>query len=262
MVAIHINSEHRKNGTAEDFSLPIIVGNSVGIANSHFLAVQQVTLPLTFYQVRNSVNSRFTFTFSNGSTKVVYVYIDNSSDQPMYEGNPSISSIINSIQTQINVNSSGQVFTVTVSTTTGKITFKSNTGGYSIDFNLDPFTKKVLGFLNSSYSSSVTGYLTSDATVCVTPVDSIYVKSNIQFTNGGDFDSKSLSISNVLCKISTIRQDVTAFGNLLYEPKFADFRQVNKLNDDVKFTLYYGDSNTPVSLNGQDWGLTLIYKGN
>jgi hypothetical protein len=262
---IHINSEHRQeNETPENFTLPINVSNKFD--GEHYLSIESVQIPLSFYQVRENYNNQFNVQFSNGSTKAIYPFIDNTTGVNIYSGNPTATQICSNIQAQMNINSSGQTFTVTVNPQTAKILFKYVTGAnvFTVDFQTysatNPETSKLLGFVkNSVNTSNASGVVVAPYVINVTPIDSIFIKSNISFKNGGDYESKNKNHSSIIAKIPVTRQDASSFSNLYWNPSYLSPRKVNKLNTTYNFELIYGDSYTPVNLNGLDWSMTLNY---
>lgn len=263
---LHINSEDRAdNETAERFAVNFgNIGNDRN--NEHFLAVESVQIPLSFYQVRELYNNQFNVQFSNGSTKAVYPFVDNSTGVNVYSGNPTATQICSNIQAQMNINSSGQTFTVTVNPQTAKILFKYATGAnvFTLDFatydSTNPETAKLLGFVrNSVNTSNASGIVVAPNMVNVTPIDSIFIKSSISFKNGSDFDSKTGGQNQIIAKIPVIRQDCVAFSNLYYNPSNIQLRPVNKIVGSHTFELVYPNG-TRVNLNGVDWSMSMIYK--
>jgi hypothetical protein len=255
---IHINSEDRAdNETAEDFNINLssINGRRTGVQT---FMIGSVQLPLTFYQIRNNYNNSFTFTFDNGSSKTVYVggTIGNTT-----EGSPSASIMATNIQGQININTSSQVFSVSVNTSTGRLTITKTSGAnvFSITFNRDPYTYKVLGMTNNVQNSSVSGVIEGTNVVNMTMTDSIYIKSNVNYTNGDDWDSFNKSSNNYICKIPITQQGVSAFSNLYYTNEDLEERTIDRLTGHLNFQLVYHDGSR-VNLNGHDYSMTLIYK--
>ncbi len=261
---IHINSEDRKNNEiSERFSIDL---RNIGSrrVREHQIAVTSVQIPLTFYQIRQGYNCEFEFRFSDNSTKRIYIgnipQVGGYQAANKYDGNPNATVMANNIQSQININTSGQVFTVSINSTTGRLTIRTAASSVFAMTTIDPEIFNVLGFDKSvSTYNTINGILEGSKCINLTPVDCIYIKSSFDFQDDSDFDSKVSGQTNILCKIPTTIHNISMFANLLYEPTVPIYKRVSPVNGNHKFELVY-PSGELVGLNNADWSFTCDYQ--
>lgn len=259
---IHINSEDRaSNEIPERFSINL---GSIGNHRSdHQIAVTSVQIPLSFYQLRKGYNNEFRMTFSDLSTKSIFLgnipQVNGYNGNDKYDGNPSATVMGANIVSQLNVNTSGQIFSYSVNTNTGRFTIKTSVSSTFSITKIDPYVFSVMGFDDaaSSYSTS-NGILESPRGVNMTPFDCLYIKSSIDSSNDGDYDSRTKGQTNIIAKVPCTIQNITMFSNLLYEPTVPIYKRIAHLNGSYKFELIYQTGET-VNLNGGEWSFTLDY---
>jgi len=138
---IYINSGDLSSGTIENGDY--ILHNA--IENKNYIKLLNFHCTNTFYNV-NANNNNLTF-FDTSATTTYNITIT--------EGNYDISSLIFTIETELNNSASSLVFNVTYNTNTMKVTISAS-GGFALYFNADNQINKLIGFSSNATSSDTT----------------------------------------------------------------------------------------------------------
>lgn len=228
------NKDRESSSRSEsDFLIDLNVCKSAhkGVSQIRF---KSMTYSYTFYQI-NSRNSRFTVEYSNASTKVINIL------GLLTAGNISVSQMTANIKAQMDVNTSGQVFTVSVNTSTAKLTITASAGAFTIT----PIDRAgdVLGANAQTSPPSIT--YESPMGINLTPVRYMYINTNMQ-SRTGNYDSTSKSLNRVFAKIPITG---SYFSNIHYEPSQVDYKHINEIPSmlEINITDSYGDT---VNFNG------------
>jgi hypothetical protein len=249
---ISLNSEDRVGGTNEEPIFDLTPLGSHHTRGSGTLSVRSVTLPYTFYTVETGVNNTFTYVDSNAVPKLIYITGSNIS------GSPSATQMITNIQTQLNVNTDGAVWTVAINQITAKITFSSTKlstfqfGGAQGDNE----TYKVLGFdTNTSAVFLANTARTFPNMINLSPHQFIFIRCNLPIQTGHDFDSYTQNVGDAIAKVEITGNP---FTNIYYEPKTLEVRMVMGLSGQFTFRLT-NRKNKVLNLNGIPWSITLDF---
>jgi len=186
------------------------------------------TIPMSFYVVTENNNKLVV----NLETYIIPT------------GNYTILEIINLIETNISI-----LTNIIYSKITNKI---SMTGSSSFFLSATSTCHRLLGFSKGIHSSS-TNILTSDRTVNVAGVSSIFVHTNLLTDS---IDSRTGGYSNLLARIPV---DASRNGFLNFSPDIS-FRAMiaNRTIDFITVSLEDDDNNN-IDLNGQHFQLTLQF---
>jgi len=252
----HIESQNRSaNETATDFSVNIQALMQHIAKGEGTVAFRDLSVPYTWYNIVDGYNNKFQVTFSDASTKIITIGV----------GNPSISTIIANIQAQMNVNTSGQVFAWSVSTTTGKISISVTAGSYTMAFgtNADPFVWRLLGAASASNVtwSSGLGIYTFPNVVAVERYKNLYLHVHGLGLYSHDFENFTNRASSIITKIPVVGPSVSFFGWIYFNPGRPSYRYSSALEPNLKIRLCDG-AGIPIDLNGQDWTVTLEFVKN
>jgi len=159
-------------------------------------------------------------------------------------GNYTILEIINLIETNIAI-----LTNVTYSKITNKI---SMTGSSELVLSANSTCHRLLGFSKGIHSSTA-NVLTSDRTVNVAGVSSIFIHTNLLTDS---IDSRTGGYSNLLARIPV---DASRNGFLNYSPDIPFHAMIaNKTIDFITVSLE-DDDNNAIDLNGQHYQLTLQF---
>ncbi len=251
MVMLFIDSAHRNNGTSSEFSMDLShMSNSVFRNQPTEVYFVRCSVPYSFYNIRPNVNNQFTVTYSNSSTEVIYL-----SGSPTASGNIPIATILANLKAQMDTNTSSQTFTITISTITGKVTFISNAGQFTLS-NFD-LSQEILGFAKNTSYTSVTQILTSPYVGNENYERNIQIRTNLQF-DSNDYDSFTGSQStSILTTIPVTGALVTKFSNIYYEEINPNRKIVNVVPHKLNIRLTYSDGSI-VDLNGKDWSFQIM----
>lgn len=253
---IHIDSADRTSGTIDNFTIDLqSIGGALSRGTNGMIGVKTIQVPYTWYNIRNKVNNSFRVVFSDLGTKIIYLASTTGG-----EGSPTMTQINANIISQMNVNTAGNTFTGLVNTVDGSYTLTETSGFFwSIVFDQDPFTNKVLGFADSITYAATAGRIKGANFINTTPERYLYIKTNFPIKDGYDFDSFTDNISGILTKVPVTGPSIVIGSNITYEPFNLNMRECGNFNNLVTFKLVH-DNNTPVDLHGLDWCMTLVYE--
>lgn len=255
---IHIDSEDRTSGNPSSFLIDLqSIGGALSRGANGKVGVKAVQIPYTWYNCRNGYNNSFRVIFSNLSSKIIYCGYSGIND---LEGSPSASNMSASIIAQMNTNGAGDVFTGSINNVNGIYTItESAARSFSIIFDQDPFTYRVLGFASAGTYNSSGGVIKGTNVINVTAERWLYIKTNVPIKDGYDYDSYADNISGVICKVPVSGSGIAPFSIINYEPYNINMRDCGQFNNSVRFELVH-DDNTPVNLHGINWAMTLVYE--
>jgi len=144
-------------------------------------------------------------------------------------------------------------FNITISTTTGKLTF-SYSSNFTIYNNFQYSIGSILGFnLNSTNTS------TSNSLTCNNPLNLLGIKtlqirsSNIIMNNISSIEGGQTIL------LSSIPVDCVPFGMINYTDKGNLITVHNTDLDDINIEIIDGETGEYINFNGQDWCITLSF---
>lgn len=248
---ISLNSEDRVGGTNEEPVFDLTPLGSHHTRGSGTLSVRAVTLPYTFYTVEQGTNNSFTYLDSNGVSKLIYVNGSASS------GSPSATQMVTNIQAQLNINTDGAVWTVSINQVTAKLTFTSTKlSTFQFGSPADPETYKVLGFDSATSAVFLANTpRTFNNLINLSPHQFVFVRCNLPIQTGHDFDSYTQNIGDAIAKVEITGNP---FTNIYYEPKNLEIRMIMSLSGQFTFRLT-NRKNKVLNLNGIPWSITLDF---
>lgn len=146
----------------------------------------------------------------------------------------------------------GHNFTITISKTTGVITFTKDTGNFTI---YDTYSKiyDVIGFTKGFNYGSTNSILTAQYPLNLLGTTKIKIKSTILSTYS--YDSSSKGLSNTL---TTIPVNEPSFGLIIHENKSTS-KFLLRVDIVDEFDIQITDQNdNPIDFNNMDWTISFI----
>lgn len=244
-----INSDYRSSGSNSDFFVNLNTLQKTSLREGVLIGIKNIEIPNTMYNIVPGQNGTMTATFSDASTKKVYL---GSSTAP-YKGSPSSAGLSALLLAQLNVNTSGQTFTMTLDANTAKYTITS-TQAWTLTFD-DLDAGRILGA--NTGTTSVSGLIATPFTfpnvVNLSVNKYFFLNTDITLNSGGNWDNYANGNRSTLCKIPI---NVGNFGNIFYEPNNVAYHACAKIGNEVRFYLT-DQKNRPVDLNNVPFSFTL-----
>jgi hypothetical protein len=245
---LNFNSEDRSFGSNETPTFTVLSLGMRHTTGGGKIGVKSIELPYTFFTCRNGINNAFRYTQSNGTTSKI-IYLSGS----VIEGSPNINVIVANLKAQLDVNTEGAVWTITVNASTGKLTFLST---FAATFTqIDPEVFAMIG-LNAGNPPTFFSNLayTTPHVINVNPVKYVFVHSDLP-TSVNDYDSFTKNHSQVITKIPI---NVNAFSNVFVENSEIEYRPCGQISSVLSFRLT-DTKNREINLNGVPWSITLDF---
>lgn len=227
-----------QNGTLMSnivFNTGMILEEDDTIIDSH-ISVINAQIPVSFYTV-TTLNNAISCSF-HGSAFSTYL---------LPVGNYNSNSLILALQTLL-----GNSLTITFSALTGRLTFVSSTVmNYDFDFNINNSANQALGFIKTSFSSTLYGTLVSPFPINLLGVKRLSIKSyNLGVSSYG-----SIGSDPTLCVIPS---DQPPFSMLSYQNQNNVDQQKIKVKMINSIDIFiYDENNNLIDFNNQNWTLTL-----
>jgi len=234
-----INSKDRLDGgTTYDFR----VNGPRDLVNPAYYCLHSVSLMNTFYNITAKNN---TFSIKVGSTTI------NSTIDPRYYTVDTLVSILN---TKVNENLAlngipGNLFLITYDSTAYKITLSID---ITRSFTLIPSPlAKNLGFKLDNYPTTTS--LVADSLIDLTPINRIFIHSNIAQTNASSSSNKTASLMAVIPNNSGFGESIT----VITQNEALNLYRCSRDLSTISVSLRDSD-NTLLDNNGLDWSLSII----
>ena len=216
-------------GSNAEFYLPVI---EIPSQYHIHLYVINASIPFTFYNV-NSYNNILNYRVS-GVDFSLYIT----------QGNYTITTMV----TFLKSNMSG--FVIGYDATTNKFTFSHST--YSFSFLSTSTALELLGFTNQT-QSSIGLTLTSNKTVNLSPIRTIYISTNLNTSNISKIENNS---NNILCSIPIQTQP----HSIITYTNPTNFKVNTYTNHISTVVIKLTDQNGRLlNLNGGNWAITLQF---
>lgn len=253
MPLLLIDSKNRidASSTTSNFTIDLSKLDNKFYRNRVELYFVRCVIPYSFYNIRNGVNDEFTITYGNATTKTIFL-----TGTTRVEGNYGINDMLALAKTQMDINSAGQTFTLTLSPITGRITVTASTGTFSLTF-ANTESNKILGFEKGTYASTLTSL--------VAPyVANRFYERNIQIKTTFNYDvsdyetGKNSGSTKLLSTVPVSGQTIQPFGNIYYEELQPNKKIINSMPNNLTVELTYTDGSR-VDLNGLDWSCQIAF---
>lgn len=228
-----VNSKYRNSGTPSNFSYQLLVA----ISNPKKVALENIQIYNTAYTI-NDYNNKLYWIDSTSVARV----------STLTNGNYTATSLADHIQTVLNAVS--PTFTVSFSTTSGKITI-SSTGNFSLTFGTNTVNScaSTIGFNDSNKTGQPT----------YTGENVVNLNSKYYTVHADILNTNNTHQSDQINSIIAIVPNNVNFGDCIcYSPNLAksfELKQteISSLNFYVK-----DDKKNTVDLNGVDWSMNLV----
>lgn len=228
-----VNSKYRNSGTPSNFSYQLLVA----ISNPKKVALENIQIYNTVYTI-NDYNNKLYWIDASSVARV----------STLTNGNYTATSLADHIQTVLNAVS--PTFTVSFSTTSGKITI-SSTGNFSLTFGTNTVNScaSTIGFNDSNKSGQAT----------YTGENVVNLNTKYYTVHADILNTNNTHQSDQINSIIAIVPNNVNFGDCIcYSPNLAksfELKQteISSLNFYVK-----DDKKNTVDLNGVDWSMNLV----
>lgn len=237
IVNVFITSQDRENGTISSCSVNL--KNAVLAPKAY--AVESVQMFNAQYTINNN-NNQFHFRDSTNTAHTITLTNGN------YTGSSLATLITNAMNTADT--SSGDTYTVSFSSVTGKITIANDTSNFQLTFGnvTSRSVASTIGFNNTN----LTGSQSYTGQNLIKLSSKYYI---IKTDLGGKNQTHSVNaFENVLCVVN----NSTTFGDLIiYQPYLAKTFKLNQINEisKIKFDIY--DDNGNIADLQLDWSVNL-----
>ena len=233
----YVNSEYKSSGTDSNFKYEINIPQN---ENYDRVCVLQASIPMSFYLVRDGMNSFTMVEF--GIEKVVSIPIGNYNYQTFQTA---------ALSAMNDAATTGWVYSVSFSSSTGKYTWKVTGNSGQPSFIFDGHLSQQFGFNQISTNVFTSDVLVSTNSVNFIPEPTIYIHSDI-----------CVGKTDILQEIYS--NNTMTFSQIIYQLKTSVDAYAKKLRTtgNNTFTFFITDAdNHELNTNGQKILLTiLLYK--
>lgn len=244
---IQIDSKDREPSSVSESDMQINMSACRALYRGEgLIRFKSCTFSYSFHQI-NQKNNTFIARFSNATFKTINIL------GTLTSGNLSATNMTANIKAQMDVNSAGQIFTVSVSQLTGKLNISANVGNFIIE-TIDNDCGEVIGQLKNTSSTSANTY-EGKFVVNLTPVKHLYISTNFS-TKTGNFDSLNQSMNSIFCKVPVV---TAYFSNIHYEESQSEFRHIGELPSMLKIRVT-DNKGQIVDFNGVPYQIEFEYK--
>jgi len=238
-----INSRNRLNPLTETSDNFTVTLNS-SLTRIADIEIERVEIPYSFYTINSSNN---VLTFNSGANSITIT-----------PGNYTANNLITEMKTQLNVTFAGQNPNVTFSPITYKLTI-TKTAAFTVDSSSSVPTSTasyVLGFRVSSASSTS---VTADSVLNISGPNYILISS--KYLTNGIYHKTLFSNASYQSVFWAVPVNCSP-GSTIIESPSMPIHLNSKVSlspaDVIDFQLT-DDTNNPISLNGLDWAMQMIF---
>ena len=245
---VYINSRDRTAGSNTQFRIYI----SDTIENVKSIELHHASIPHTIYLIRAGVNDTFDLVENGVGTATITIS----------EGSYTAAQMEAELKTQLDATSlAGATYTVSISSTTAKMTVTSNGPQFDFDFNVvtDYAVENYLGFasgVNSSTIVSSVETLVSPYVVDLSPMTELFIKfsnfTNIVRSSNGQPSCFVIPVNVNFGEYIQYNQAQT-YQSIVFQ----SYQEMHITNLDCELVDRYGNV---VDLNGSDWSILLAFR--
>jgi hypothetical protein len=254
---IYISSKNKTSGTSDNFTIVDTQERFVNVPQS--IKAKTVTIPVTWYNV-TSANNKFEFTGANTGLHAIVIPPGN------YSGTTLAAALEAAITALINCGE----YTVVYDCSTGKFTIASKTEEFSIDFTIAENMADILGFEEVVTGDALSHTSTKVANIIIDT--EIWICTNlIRGVDNGVLPwtgnpPKTEKQGVVACvPVTACFQGIIHYTVPIEFPPYTitNSKFTNPGNDprELQLSLAF-PSGAPISLNGHDWSMQMIFDFN
>lgn len=256
---VYLSSKNRSTGTSDNFTIADTQERFVKNVNPQSIKAITVTIPVTWYNV-TAANNQFEFT--SAITGLHHIEIS--------PGNYSGETLAQALQDALEVEIPCGGYTVTYDCNTGKFTVASKTEPFSVDFTIANNMAEILGFEEVVTASAMSHTSTKVANIIIDT--EIWVCTNlISGIDNGVLNWTANAPKNEQMGILACVPITACFGGIIQYtlpsqlPYYiiTNSKFTNPGDDPRELQLYLAfPSGAPISLNGHDWGMQVVFDFN